>query len=255
MERAVIVSDWQIPYEDPAAVRALMQYIGSRPPDLIVVLGDFWDFPQLTTKFVRRHTEPGSLEADLLRGREYLIEMQTLALGAPIIFIEGNHEERLRRYIEEQAPAIRDFLDTGGPLDLPTLIDPEDKVGMEYYGPYGEAWTYLSFVFKHGDHTGPYAAHKELVAEGSSGMSGHTHRFEVAARTDRGGAHAWYSIGCMCYTKGLRMPPGTVEGRNRVRDWQQGFAEVVWDEGIFNVYPIIITSGSFIGPDGERYGG
>ena len=212
---------------------------------MIVVLGDMLDFPYLSTKFARKHAAPQDLLGDLAVARE-MLQFYRANCGR-LIFIEGNHEARFTNYIMECAPALEPLVD--GPLNLPALLNIE---GMEYVGPYGEVFIYHSIVFKHGDVASQYAAHSELTAEGSSGISGHTHRLQVAARSDRGGAHAWYSMPALCHVKGRRMPPGYHNGASIVRNQQQGFGLVYCDE-IFNIYPIIITDGMAITPEGSFY--
>ena len=246
----IALGDFQIPYEDKEAIAAVMDYIERVRPDKVVLLGDILDFPQLTTKYIKAQFSPEKLLANLAAAREYINYIS--GFTGEVIYIEGNHEARLLNYILEKAPELQALAAAGGPLHLASLLGPMPK--LTYIEPYGEAWVYNSFVFKHGDSaTKAGAAAKELADEGSSGMSGHTHRFQVATKTDRGGAHAWYSVGCLCYTEGPNKPPGYRMGAGRVRDQQQGFATIQFRDGIFNVYPTVITRGRFISPSGRLY--
>lgn len=251
-EKVVVMNDHQVPYQDGAAVAAVHKYVQDLQPHLIVIAGDMLDFAGLSTKFLRIRADKGRIMEDIAQARELLLDLQAKAPSARFVFIEGNHEARLRNYILERADEFEELNKEGGPLSLPTLLN---VPGLEYYGPYGEAFVYRSFVFKHGEMTGKYAAARELIAEGSSGISGHTHRMQVYSRTDRAGAHAWYSNMCLCHVKGEPMPPGTVSGRNRVRDWQQGFATIYFNGDLYNVYQTVITGGRFVAPSGRCYGG
>jgi len=242
-EVAVVLADLQIPFQDKRALDVAFRYVEDTGPDFVVALGDWLDFPQLTTKFLRKATSPDQLMKDIRVAHEYLVELSQYA--KKIIYIVGNHEERLANYILERAPDLQG-LSKGGPLDLERLLAVPN---MQYVGPYGEAWIHRSFVFKHGDFATTYTARKELEFEGSSGMSGHTHRFQTHMKTDRSGPHAWFCIGCLCNTKGPDMPPGV----RRHADWQGGMAVVKWDGPVFNVYPVVITNGRFISPEGVTY--
>ena len=243
-ETAIVLSDAQRPYHDQRALDVVYKYISDVKPDHIIVLGDWLDFAQLTTKFLRRAAAPDQLMKDIETAST---ELKMLSgYTKKLTYIEGNHEARLTNYVLERAPDLQGLVAPGRPLDLPTLLS---VPGMRYVGPYGEAWVHNSFVFKHGDVATTYTARKELEFEGSSGMSGHIHRFQTHMRTDRSGAHAWYSIGCLCNIKGRDMPPGA----RRHADWQQGFALVRWDKGVFNVYPVNITEGRFVSPGGRVY--
>lgn len=257
IEKVVVLGDLQIPFQDQDSVNAVLHYLGYSQPDIVVLLGDILDFPSLTTKFTRRHTDPSSLLDELAQAQTLLWAIRDKC-RAQIVYLEGNHEERLTSYVQERAPELEGLLEKGGPFDLPTLLDPDNHVRLVYLGPYTEAFELHSFVFTHGEHAGRNPARSELEHWGTSGMSGHAHRFQTAMRTDYAGAHAWYSIGCLCKTKGEGMPPGEIEGASRFRDWQQGFAEVrFWEQGgkvRFNAYPITITDHHFRGPDGSVYG-
>lgn len=246
METIVVVPDLQIPYHDKRAVQGVTNYIERTKPDQVVVLGDMLDFAYLSTKFLRKATEPDQILKDIKTARDYLIQWG--AHSKALHFIEGNHEARLANYILEKAPQLEALTPTGFNVQDLLWIAPD-----HYHGPYGTAYIHKSFVFKHGDYASRYAAQRELEMEGSSGMSGHTHHFQSAFRTDRKGAHAWWSIGCLCNVKGKNIPPGVYEGTNRLLNWQQGFAVIkFWDRG-FNVYPVVITNGHFVDPEGRQW--
>jgi predicted phosphodiesterase len=247
MERVVVLADLQIPFEDTNALAPVVRYLKHVRPDMIVLLGDILDFESLSTKFLRRQKDPEELLEQLATASAFCEMLDTMTNR--LVFIEGNHELRLTTYIQERAPELSALAEGGRALTLPSLLD---VPGMEYYGPYGSAMVHRGFVFKHGDYAGKHVAQKELLMEGSSGMSGHNHRFSTAMKTDRKGAHAWYSIGALCNIKGPDMPPGRHVGLNRLRDQQQGFAEILFDS-TFNVYPIVVTDGQFIAPNGQRY--
>lgn len=249
MERVVVLADEQIPYHDARALDLVYRYISDTKPDMVVELGDVLDLPQLTTKYLRRSAPPEQLMRDIAVAREHMVEIGRWTNR--VVWTVGNHEQRLENYILECAPELQGLVAEGQPLSLASLFE---VPGLEVVGPYGEAFIHHSFVFTHGSATGPRAAEKELAREGSSGMSGHVHRFSNACRTDRGGEHGWWTIGCLCHTRGARMPPGNINGANRVRDWQQGFATIYFTEdGQFNAYPTVIVEGKFISPNGEEY--
>ena len=244
----LVVNDHQIPYHDRRSVAAVHEYAKDIQPTIIILLGDVLDFPSLTTKFLRSQTERGTLMRDIQLGRELLTDLREKCPLSRIIYIEGNHEARLRNYIIERADELEGL--TSGPLSLPALLN---IPGLEYIEPYGEHFEYKSFLFTHGTNAGRYAADKELQTSWTSGMSGHTHRLQVHSHSDRRGPHAWYSNMCLCYTKGRHMPPGTREGEHNLQNWQQGFSTIYFSDLGFNVYQTVITERGFIAPGGKEY--
>jgi predicted phosphodiesterase len=249
-EQVLVLADLQVPFHDTRAIEAIRQYAADLQPGMIVFLGDILDFPTLTTKFTRSHTEPSKVLEEIGQARDIILSFERLT--DKVVFVEGNHEARLTTYVQERAPELEAFMTPGSPLNLEKLLDVPK---MEYYGPYGSAFIHKGFVFKHGDSVSKYGAEKELLMEGSSGMSGHLHRFQTHMRTDRGGAHAWYCIGCLCHVSGPNQPPAVHKGLNRLQNWQQGFAVIHFAQDVFNVYPVVITNGKFVSPEGRTYEG
>lgn len=251
MEKVVVVADAQVPFHDERTIEAIFQYIEDIHPTKAINLGDWLDFPYFSTKFISRQTPIQEIQRDINIARTHL-EFLVANTDEDVEMIEGNHEYRLEKLILERAPYLEGFLSPDeGALTMARILDVE---GVNYIGPYGEAYIHKSFVFKHGDRASKYSAALELADEGSSGMSGHTHRFQTHMHTDRSGPHAWYSIGCLCHIRGSKMPPGYRTGRSRSRNWQQGFAVIYFnDDASFNVYPIVCHDSKFISPEGIAY--
>jgi UDP-2,3-diacylglucosamine pyrophosphatase LpxH len=255
-ETVVVLADTQIPYHNQEAIDASLAYIHDIEPHMVILLGDILDFPTLTTKFLRKHTDPNDLVEQLIQGADFVRSVHLASPDSRMVFIEGNHEARLVNYITECAPELEALTNVDGILTVPGLLIAHGAPDtFEYVGPYGEVFLYKGYAFKHGDVAGPHPAAKELAMEGTSGMSGHVHRFQQHTQTNRSGAHQWTCTGALCNIAGADMPPGYRNGRNRLRDWQIGLSTVYFAEnGTFNVYTSVITDGTFTAPGGIEYG-
>jgi hypothetical protein len=256
MKTIVAGGDHQYPFHDPRAVKLFERYIGDTQPDVVVLLGDVLDFWQLTTKFLRKGADPKVLLDEIKLASNHIKRIRKLAPHAEIIYIEGNHEARLRNYILECAPALEPF--TNGPLHLSSLLGMGPDDGVTFVEPYGEVWEYDSLYFKHGDLASRFSAAAELALEGGSGVSGHAHRLQIACRTDRSGPHIWASLPALCNITGPNRPPGVYAGTNRVLNWQQGFGVIRFGPKkrkgtLFNIYPVVISNGEFVSPEGKLY--
>tara|TARA_Y100000310_G_scaffold39113_1_gene36699 strand:- start:1065 stop:1820 length:756 start_codon:yes stop_codon:yes gene_type:complete len=250
MEIVLVMNDFQIPFHDEGAIACVEEVMVDLQPDVLVYLGDIFDFPGLSTKFRRSPDQRYNLKRELVTGAEIFLRHQRLVPHARRIYVEGNHEARLRNYVIDLADELAAFTDTNGALSLPKLLR-LDEAGIEYVGPYGAAWEHESFVFKHGDRATKNTSSAELVAEGTSGISGHTHRGGSTFNTTRSGAHVWYENFCLCHARGWKQPPSHVN--SGIPNWQQGFSVVYFDGGMFNVYPVVITGGKCIF-GGKKYG-
>ena len=146
METVIFGADHQVPYQDRKAVKLSQRYIEDVRPDITIFGGDVLDFPNFTTKFLREQKSPEEVLKQLKVARGYL--EHAVANSGRVIFIDGNHEERLRTYILERAPELTAFAKKDRPLTIGSLLGVE---GVEYLGPYGEAFIYHGFVFKPGE--------------------------------------------------------------------------------------------------------
>ena len=62
--------------KDDRVIAPVFKYIQDVKPDFVIVLGDWLDFPQLTTKFLRKATDPDQLMKDIAGARDDLVELQ-----------------------------------------------------------------------------------------------------------------------------------------------------------------------------------
>ena len=249
-EAVMVVNDFQIPYHDPTALSVVEQVMADVVPDIVIYLGDIFDFPSLSSKFRKYPEQRYRLWRDIKLGKGIFTRHRGILPAARFIFVEGNHEARLGNYVVDNADELTDMLNVDGGLSLPKLIG-ADELGIEYLGPYGAAFEHRSFIFKHGERITQFSAAAELRAEGTSGISAHTHKGGSAYSTNRSGAHAWYENFCLCHTEGVKRPPSSLVQAGPV-NWQQGFSIIYFDGGIFNVYPVVITHGQCVW-GGKRY--
>jgi predicted phosphodiesterase len=105
MKLALIIPDTHRPYQDRKAYNLMMTVAKDLRPDEIVILGDYADFYSVSS----HGKDPRILQMlideveDVLAG---LDEIDAEFPNAKKIFIEGNHEFRLERYLSDKAPAL-----------------------------------------------------------------------------------------------------------------------------------------------------
>ena len=108
-QKILFISDCQVkPNTDLTYLRAIGQYIVDKKPDVIVNIGDFWDFESLSSYDKGKLSFEGRrLQDDIDAGKEGmrillepLRDYQTLVDNSykpRMVFCLGNHEERLKR--------------------------------------------------------------------------------------------------------------------------------------------------------------
>src|SRR5712691_1502088 len=102
METTVIVNDLQMPFQDVAVVSLVVDFIKTLRPHRIILNGDVVDCYSISN-FTK---EPMKLADVALERSEAVILMDALYNVPEKIWIGGNHEDRLRRYLWRQAPEL-----------------------------------------------------------------------------------------------------------------------------------------------------
>lgn len=212
--REINISDLHIPYHDPLAWRLTLNIVRIVKPTKINVGGDALDFYQLST-FDKdpKQLENGRLQEDL---DQWFHMMRDLQRSAPsdcaYAFVPGNHEDRLRRYLNRN-PELYGLR----ALELPSLMR-LDELGFSYHADEIDVVP-NQLIVKHGDvvrKDSAYSAKGELEKErfAISTITGHTHRLGTHYARTRNRVVKAHENGCLC-----QLDPEYVKNPN----WQQGF--------------------------------
>jgi len=210
--RTLVAQDMHIPYHDPITCSLFERFIMDEKPDWIILPGDIIDLYSISS-FDKDPARADSLQKDINHTKDFLKRIRSVAGGIPITYTEGNHEDRLRRYLWKKAPELASLAG----LTIPRLLD---LASFDInYEPDG-VWVGDLFVY-HGSlvrKDAGYAAKAEYLKNGCSGMSGHGHRDGKYSVRNRGGQFVWFENFCMCL-----LNPEYIKG---VANWSQGWSLV-----------------------------
>jgi len=209
--------------------------------DDIINLGDTLDLPAQS----RHHQEiafQNSTNLAIQRGYEYLAQQRATVPDANIVFLEGNHDCRIYKYLAENAPAVANMRQAGTtPNDWPVNSLPHllrmDELGIVYAGGYpaGEYWLNENLRCIHGDrvNSGGSTAMKYINANHHvSTIYGHIHRIETLYHTNHTSTgparNAAFSPGCLCRVDGSvpSVKGGVTPNEKPVKYWEN------WQQGV-----------------------
>lgn len=177
---AIALPDMHVPFHDVAAVdlvsfvveRITKLYRASLGEPEFILLGDYLDClevskhrkdPELNMKF----------KVEIDRGVEMRIRLDSLAPWTAKTITLGNHENRLRNYITDNAPALEGIVPSIGDL----LAMPANGWTVV---PYGDVYKFGDLHITHDvDTAGMYAHVRSAAKMGGSTLIGHTHRVAV----------------------------------------------------------------------------
>lgn len=223
--RILVIPDAHIPYHSVSAWNCILEVIRVKKPDHIVLIGDAADCLAVSShpKSLDRKSDFAG-EVDAVNTE--LDALQSVSGNAKISWCEGNHEDRITRYLQSNA---RELGGLSG-LRAKNLFKCDER-GIHWY-PYRTFLKIGNVTFTHDvGRCGVNAARQSLMDTGTNLVFGHSHRGGVVYQGEaKGASHFCMNVG-WC---------GDVEAIDyqhkirAIRDWQTGFGIVDQDDQGFS---------------------
>lgn len=238
----LIFNDTQIPFIDHKAVNAMLRFADDLKPKLIFLMGDILDFYGCSN-FDPNPSRVFTLQDEIDEAVAFLKSLKTRFPQARLFFCDGNHEDRLRRFLWGEGAKLASLkvLRTAKLLEFAEL----GITGI----PYRSHFDLAGFIMEHGYRASKSAAFPANVARlmaierGTSGLCGHDHRHQVYSWTDERGTHLWVNNGCLCL-RDLEYAPNP--------NWQVAFSFAYIFGGRAFVTPVKLQRGGFVA-NGKLY--
>ncbi len=231
-KRVLFIPDCHHPFVDKAAWALMLRAANAIQPDVIVVLGDFGDCYSISDhdKSPDRVSDFAT-EVDATR----LARRQLDDIGAGRkIFVEGNHEHRLRRFLCKSAPALFRMMNIKDLYQLP-------ENGWEFV-EYKEYTKLGKINLTHDTGGAGQNAHRQSMDKFQGSVAqGHTHRMEY---TVLGSADGTPQVGTMF---GTLADIDQVDYMHKIaarRYWATGFGVgILESDGVCHINPVPIVNG------------
>ena len=218
------------PLHDRRAWDLAVQIAKRAQPDRIVLLGDMVDFAEGSKRWPVSQDLRATTQPTIEELHWWLARLRAACPDAAIVYLEGNHEDRIDRALSTLTPELHGLraAGEGEPLISWRRLLALSDLGIEYVGPYSADAAHVL-----DPHTEARHGHKVTSGGGAtaarvvrtahvSQIFGHIHRLEYAERTlhgPDGRRVVWAaSPGTIARVDGV-VP--AVSGRV---DWQQGLA-------------------------------
>lgn len=221
----VLLSDVHVPYQDRVTVEASVRAAKKLGAKGFIFDGDLLDCHEMSD----HDKDPGvpRYVEELKIARQLLQWVRQQLPKAEMVYKEGNHEERVTRYVTRNAPALSGLEET----TLPHLLKLRDA-GVQWVGDRRVIHLGKLNVL-HGHEYGPGGGGLQPAAwlyrkTDDVAICGHFHRIsEFSKNNVRHKQRAAWTTGCACYLHPLY---------RRLNDWQHGYAVVeVASDGTFSV--------------------
>lgn len=217
-----IMMDTHRPYHDVKAYNLQLKIFADLNVCGIYLVGDFLDFYGVNGHGPKHPKILHDLTYEIEDGNAALDELDKYFPRIPKVYIEGNHEYRLERFLQNKAPELF------GLLEVKSLLNMHRRPNWKWfnYGPNQKTRVGKSKLWiKHEPPPGQLPAVAKTV--GGNLIFGHVHRiFESHHVTLKGDNHVAFCAGWMG-DKRKDLIYGYVKGHHL---WQLGFALVWVDE-------------------------
>lgn len=247
---AIVIPDMQVPYHDVKSTKAVESFMADYSWDYYINLGDFMDFDCISAynanklRIVEGKRIMGDYDIanDILDRHQSIIRKKNKK--AEFVLLEGNHEERMERYIDAN-PTVEGLLEVENGLKL-------KERGFKWvrYRDNDNKFNLGKATFIHGQYTPKYHAYKHVENWGCNIFYGHLHDVQTFSMIKHGDndTNVGQCMGCLCkydqqYIKGSPT------------NWQQAFGVFYFKpNGHFTYYVPRIINNKFIW-NGKEYSG
>lgn len=242
-KRELFISDVHIPYHDEKALSSALNYALDEKITDIVLCGDIADFKSVS--FWERDANERDLNQEVEIIKNVLNEIREAFPGAKIRYIEGNHEERLRRFINGNIPEFANL----SILAVPNLLNLKDLQieyisNKEHIKQHGIPYQIGKLFHIHGHEVraswgAVNVARNVFLKTQRNIIMGHFHTTqEWIQRTVDGEVHGAWAVGCLSQLSAPYAP---------INNWNHGFAIIEYeDDGSFTVFNRKIINGHVV---------
>lgn len=189
------LSDIQFPYQEQEAFDITLEIAKDISPDIVFLGGDILDFYQLSD-FSKDPQRRFKLQKDLDVAYRELHRLWKVTPAARKIWQDGNHEDRLARFLWTKAPELASLRQ----MALPEIMD--FKIFEIEWIPRDLDCTIGELHHIHGDEFakgGDHPAKKTMLRSPGNFIFGHHHKAEeFYYRLQNGTVYVSWANGCLC---------------------------------------------------------
>ena len=220
-------SDVHFPFHDPRVVNILYQIADYVRPGFVADHGDTLDCTEIS-KYPKDPLDRVGLKSEIQQAAKHFGTVHAITPDADHVWLEGNHEQRMKRLIWSLAEnrAAGEILTLPGVQDAlswPSLLG-IGGLGWESVPYPGHKLLFNKLILCHGEKVrGDSGASEkaEYRHYGKGGVSGHTHRIGYFGKRDYDGEQGWWGLGCCCLIRA---------DYTSFPNWQQGFCLITWSD-------------------------
>ena len=241
-KNALLLPDAHIPFHNKPGISIAVDYGRKRNVDCVILTGDLMDF--YACSHFERDPRLRNLERELECGKAFLEWLRDRFPKAQIIYLEGNHEERLWRWAWARCPELYGVrgVDGRAMVNLRGLMDC-DEYGVRVVDGRRPLKAGTKLHILHGHEYGPQMQSPVNPARGlymrakANAICGHHHQKSEHSEPSLDANVSCWSMGCLCGLHPAYAP---------LNKWSTGFSTVEMDRADWSVENKKIINGSIV---------
>ena len=131
---ALVIGDAHVPFHDEKVTELVLNWVKEYKPDTIYFNGDIMDCYTIS-RFAQPGLQVGGFHVEIEETLAWLEEFRRASPYSKMVYIEGNHEFRLRALLNNEAVALNGVRG----LSIPEQLD-LDRLNIEYISSPGDKW-------------------------------------------------------------------------------------------------------------------
>lgn len=171
---AVCIPDVHCPDTDSKALEWALDQVRELNPYRVILLGDLMDFHSIS-RFGKSPAAAMTFPYEKRAGRALIKKLDQEFRRKEVIYILGNHEYRLAKYLWKHAPELSEL----GDLAITELLKVPDRWEVV---PFGGAHMEQGVICMHGKKFSKNVLNSNLSEYACSSIQGHSHRLGVIHR-------------------------------------------------------------------------
>lgn len=246
MKKVLLVPDSHWPNVDIRAWRLMLKVAHDLRPETIVTLGDLFDFATVSSHAKSAKERGQNLIDEVVSSTPALNDLDKIPGVRTKIFIEGNHEFRFDRYINDRAPELF------GVTSVDKLFRLKQR-GWKFV-PYKQHFKLGEIWLTHDLGKAGQNAHRDAALKfGGNAVIGHTHRLAYEVR---GSAQGKPHVAAMFGWLGDPKAATYMHSINATVDWALGFGVAyVRENGYTYITPVPILPDYSVVVNGKLFKG
>lgn len=226
LQKILIIPDVHVPYHDKRAWKLMLKAARAFKPEHTIIMGDFIDCYSVSS----HSKDPNralKMQEEVEETKKALDEISSIK-SSNKVFIAGNHEDRMQRFLQDKAPELFNM------ISIPKILELKEK-GFKYV-PYKQSYRLGKLNLTHDTGSaGRYAHYKALDTFQHNVVIGHVHRIGYAVEGNAQGERH------LTATFGWLGDINSVDYMHRIkvaRDWSLGFGIGYLDPKTGTVYTV-----------------